>query len=590
MAFPEPTDLQFAAWFRGWNRLEARSRKDDFALSLAATTADPLWALARQWQLLELKGEDAGTPIHAKLRYETAAPDEVQLGDQPFQALNGVPLEVLIEREMVQWDWRLRVRAGQQYERLARVHDAPNAAALIEQARTRCPVAVPATDRPEWRRLDLASRRFVSLMAGRAIDGKTLLEEIDAGTLSTTITGRWKRWWEQLYSHAPGTASPAWQPTRLDYEFRLRQSPAPTGSLHAASYRNGTVDWNTFTVDRSPVPSFASEETLPLTPVHARYAGQPMRRWWEFEDRAVDFGALDVAKTDLGKLILMEFALVFGDDWFVLPLTADPNSLVRITDLRVRDCFGLVTRIEPARRRSSNPLAVWDVFALTSARCDGQAADFLYVPPLTGDREESPVLEEVRFARDEGANLVFAIESTVPNQLGEPASGFASHLEYLRRGRVASGDAEASEESEAGGDATDGATAALPSPHIEYVLATSVPTNWIPYLATDEQNVVAGMPQRSVKLHRGRMVSTEVGDGMSGIAPQSRLLEGADWVHEEAVGRAGVRVELRRQRMRTATGATFVWLGRKVGVGRGEARSGLRFDAVSDSATALSAD
>ncbi len=578
MSIPEPAGLLFASMFAGWNRLEARSRKDDFAQALSAKTADPLWMLARQWQFLELKGEDAATPIGAKLAYETAAPDQVQLGRQAFEQLNGVPLEVLVERETVDWDWRLRVRAGQHYERMARLRDPANADALISQARSTYALTRPTGT--DWLRLDLATRRFVAFVENRAIDGKRLYDDVTGNSFTSTISGDWKAWFDHLYSQ-PTAAPGAWQPTRLDYEFRLRQgTPMPSGSLHAPSYRNGSVDWDTFVLDQAPATTFNATTSLPLTPVHARFAGQPMRRWWEFEDSAVDFGALDIAKTDLAKLVLVEFALVAGDDWFVIPLEADPNTLVRATGLEVQDCFGLRFTIHPARHLSSNPLEVWEMFALAPELRAGQSGDFLYVPPSAGVREESPILEEVRLARDEGANLVFGIEHTVPNSLGEPVAGLAQHLEFLRR-RPAITASAASGDGESPNVTVEGAELEPPA-KLQYVLATTVPANWIPYLATDEQNVVQGLPQRSVKLHRGAMVSTEVEGGLGAIAPHSRLLNGVEWIHEEAVGREGVRVELRRQRMRSAKGETFVWLGRKVGMGKGQARSGLRFDSVGD--------
>ena len=579
MPFPEPLDALFASFFPAWNRLEARSRKDDFAAALGAATADPLWALARQWQFLELKSEDAVTPIRATFTYEVASPDEVQLGAQPYEAISTTPLEVLVEREQVDWDWRLRMRAGQQYERLTRLYDPANAASLISQARAACPIARPSDD--EWIELDLASRRFVLLMEGRATDGKALLLKIQQGdaAVSAAIGALWLAWYQKLYTQSTGRMSPAWKPDRLDYEFRVRGgTPIPPGSLRARSYRNGTVDWDTFALERTEATKvFTQNASLTLTPVHVRYAGQPMRRWWEFEDSAVDFGALDVAKTDLAKLVLMEFALVFGDDWFIIPLSAAPNSLVRVNSLRVEDCFGIRTDIAPGRDLSTDALKVWQVFSLAADQRNGQSADFLYVPPSAGVREESPILEEIRFARDEGANLVFAIEHTVPNQLGEPSAGFAAHLELLRRQRLLAADTQtASGEPES----TSGSNVTSPPPLLRYVLATKVPANWIPYIATDQQNVINGVPQRSVKLRRGEMVSTETGDAGRSIAPLSRLLKGdeTDWIFEEAVGRAGVRVELRRQRMRSAKGETFVWLGRKVGVGKGETRSGLAFD------------
>ena len=49
-------------------------------------------------------------------------------------------------------------------------------------------------------------------------------------------------------------------------------------------------------------------------------------------------------------------------------------------------------------------------------------------------------------------------------------------------------------------------------------------------------------------------------------------------VREEAIPRAGVRVQVTNQRVRWTDGKTYLWRGRKVLAGRGEGNSGLRFD------------
>src|SRR5262249_22598594 len=154
---------------------------------------------------------------------------------------------------------------------------------------------------------------------------------------------------------------------------------------------------------------------------------QPSPRWWEFEDAVVSFGALDVTRTDIGKLILMDFTLTCGDDWFIVPLTVSTNSLVRIRGVVVRDSFGLTSTIQPARTRTGQDVTDWEVFVLSGASAPVDAGDFLFVPPVGESREESPVLEEVRFGRDEDANVVFAIEETVQNQMGEPVGGAQAH-------------------------------------------------------------------------------------------------------------------------------------------------------------------
>lgn len=43
-----------------WVRLEPRARDRDLRAGSEARIADPLWLLARQWQLGELAGVDAG--------------------------------------------------------------------------------------------------------------------------------------------------------------------------------------------------------------------------------------------------------------------------------------------------------------------------------------------------------------------------------------------------------------------------------------------------------------------------------------------------------------------------------------------------
>ena len=46
-----------------WDRLEPLDQTSDLRVALGAPIADPLWLLHRQWQLGELDGNDAGTPI-----------------------------------------------------------------------------------------------------------------------------------------------------------------------------------------------------------------------------------------------------------------------------------------------------------------------------------------------------------------------------------------------------------------------------------------------------------------------------------------------------------------------------------------------
>ncbi|TWV93600.1 hypothetical protein FEF09_26915, partial [Chitinophaga pinensis] len=50
-----------------WSRLEGRPVTDNFDRALKAEVRDALWMLTRQWQLGEFEGDDAGSPVTAKI-------------------------------------------------------------------------------------------------------------------------------------------------------------------------------------------------------------------------------------------------------------------------------------------------------------------------------------------------------------------------------------------------------------------------------------------------------------------------------------------------------------------------------------------
>src|SRR5581483_7470506 len=54
-----------------WTRLEPQPRDASLAPSLQAQIRDPLWILARQWQVGEFLGTDGGSPVEATLAGET---------------------------------------------------------------------------------------------------------------------------------------------------------------------------------------------------------------------------------------------------------------------------------------------------------------------------------------------------------------------------------------------------------------------------------------------------------------------------------------------------------------------------------------
>src|SRR6188768_3576812 len=92
-----------------WTRIEPQTRNAEMKTSVQARIHDPLWLLARQWQVGEFQGEDSGTPIMARLRADVsrltryfAGPiaANTQISAPVFDART-TPLEAMVERERV---------------------------------------------------------------------------------------------------------------------------------------------------------------------------------------------------------------------------------------------------------------------------------------------------------------------------------------------------------------------------------------------------------------------------------------------------------------------------------------------------------
>ena len=66
-----------------WTRLEPHCRDADMGRSISARLFDPLWLMARQWQMGEFQAADAGTPVQARVRATSAMLSRCHLGELP---------------------------------------------------------------------------------------------------------------------------------------------------------------------------------------------------------------------------------------------------------------------------------------------------------------------------------------------------------------------------------------------------------------------------------------------------------------------------------------------------------------------------
>src|SRR5262249_53072675 len=157
---------------------------------------------------------------------------------------------------------------------------------------------------------------------GYGVTGLSAAQEAELNAPRRTFIA----WAEKTWSRPSGGDNPAWNPSRFEYRFACA-APGDGGErkLVADEYSLGTVDWCVFDVDPSApalgatgAPATFTRTTMP-TPV--TYAGMPHPRWWTMEDGRTNFGAIRPDTTDLGKLLFIEFGLVFSNDWFLVPIT-----------------------------------------------------------------------------------------------------------------------------------------------------------------------------------------------------------------------------------------------------------------------------
>jgi hypothetical protein len=279
------------------------------------------------------------------------------------------------------------------------------------------------------------------------------------------------------------------------------------------------------------------------------YPGMPVPRWWELEDGRVDFGSVAAAPSELLKLVLVEFATIFGNDWFTLPLDALPvGTLCELATVTVTDAFGTSIQLPPFGDGAGTD---WRMFELAAADGTADAGNALLLLDALPTTQESSPLEEIVLLRDELANMAWAIEKTIESRTGRPLDRHED--EVTRR---------------------------TPPPPRDptvrrYLLQTTVPRNWIPLLPKLDRDAAGTIILR--RLARGAMRDPAGGPP---ILPRGRLLEPSvplD-IHDEEVPRIGARVTRLWTLGRAANGRTHLWRARRKGPGRGEGSSGLRFD------------
>jgi hypothetical protein len=347
--------------------------------------------------------------------------------------------------------------------------------------------------------------------------------------------------------------------------------------MRAEEYSQGHLDW--YALERrpgqpgpgGPPPAEPAPERRVQTflPTPMVFEGLPDTRWWAFEDRWTNFGQVRPDSTDLGKLLLLEFGLMYANDWFVLPYTVPIGTVVEVKGIAVSTGFDERFWVEPVDELPAEDWQRWSMFTLTPDVDEPVPPPArLVMLPATPHLQQSAPVEEVAFIRDEMANMVWGIERRVPLPSGSSRPGAETGREYGEQVRRL---------------AEPPPNPPPPAAPIRYQPMTAVPEHWIPFMPARVEGDV-----REIQLQRAAL--PRFLEGAAGLPdrvyPRTTLLRHglprAYFVHEEEVPRAGAVVTQTYQRTRWIGGKVAVWFGAGKQTGRGEGYSGLRFDGLAE--------
>ena len=543
--------------------------------------------LTRQWQMGEFIGEDAGTAIIADVDIDSSRINRYSQNGQaalPFD--ESFPLEARVEKEAVKIDLLLSVQMGRHFLELLEL-ELSNAGSqnsyddlFIDAYQLEIPAVQDADE--AWLFGNKDAWQLMATVAGKSVDGASLYDDLkNNNVVASTVTSggmsvsggdanavdaaaaAFIAWFERVYEQPASATDTAWSPSHMEYRFACSSPNIDSGdtSLVANEYYQGHLDWFAFDIDENyqfpadkPGETFdenvQDSHTLKLYPSPVKYEGMPANRWWEFEDGRTDLGDIDASTTDVARMLFAEFALIYSNDWSIVPFNLPVGSLSQVSSMTVTDSFGVKIQINAAGSGEDDAWQQWRMFTLSKVGSsqEEEADTRLFLPPALLDMFESDPVESVNFIRDEMSNLVWGIETRVSNELGGGISGHeasSAKVKYLK--------------------------SIAPEPtaqvlianqaKIKYQLAGSVPENWIPFIPVQ----ITGS-NRSIQLQRASMPRVLEGYPQDPVAPRTDLLTEVSspfYVYEEEVPRAGAIVNRTWQRTRWTDGTPVVWMGRR---------------------------
>ncbi|MEP6813561.1 MAG: hypothetical protein ABI990_11275 [Actinomycetota bacterium] len=550
-------------------RLEPQSVSGDPRPGAEARIADPLWLLGRQWQLGELLGEDAATPVSVRVERRalpiTAWAPAPDVADTPAAVAgadwrpwrDGSTLDELVEhvpRAAAENGVRWGAETGAQLAEMLREAGCADAAAALLKAH---PLTLADDPADPTGALDPTAQRLFLALEGQVPDGAAARAALEGGdpawVTNAALPGdaraaanEWLTW----VAGVPGSGG-AWTTPRLEHAFLVRFGHGDDAVvLRARAFGGGSARWHDFEWvkgvdvrldgDGELAADDAVADVMLATPL--RYPGMPADRYWQLEEGSVDVSAIEAQPHDLARLCLAEFALASGDDWLGIPVDGKLGAINQIGSVEITTTFGETVPVEEdgADRRTRG----FRMFEVTAV--DGDSLPGVVLPPIASTPLIGDPLEEVAFIRDETANVAWAVERIVPGRSGDP------------RPRSAEPPPQRPEPPED-----------LDPNDVLYELQVPVPHHWIPLVPV---RVAPG----TIGLRKGAML-----DDGEPVLSESVLLEPTPLTFPpEEIPREGITVRAVPALARRRDGTYARWTGHRISVGRGEGSSGYASDAA----------
>jgi hypothetical protein len=335
--------------------------------------------------------------------------------------------------------------------------------------------------------------------------------------------------------------APAWRTEALEYSFNL---DCQGHQFKVKEYNGKNLDWYHFESSSIAKPPVVPVTTKRIIPNQLHFAGAPDPRWWRLEDGSSYFDSPNDPEPNALSMILPEFFYTDVKNWYTAPMLMTSGSLREVTNVNVVDSFGIVTNLEPAT--SKNNTADWGMFVVDGAsKFDGR---YILAPNIALDILHNDEVEEVRFARDEDANLVWATE----NRISENGLSFMPESEII-------------------GDA-----GTLSATHKTFKLKSPTERSWIPYVPRQIQR--DGVNNVTVM----RRARTDESATLNNPQFRSQIVKESTHINEEEIPSTGIKIRRVHRYTRDSEGKPHFWIGREKDISERNTRPGIKFDYLED--------